>query len=158
MLNWCEMSAPDWARAMADERLREKDCVPSALYPPTPRDEDGSRDDLLYWHSAVERFCDATANGWVHKNDWAFWRKVFESIPCVSVHFHVQLPIALRVRRTRREHARVEAAKRGQLDLAKAIPSGPPGARGQWVHFGSKWRWKDYDSRVALDRAVQPSV
>jgi hypothetical protein len=64
------MSAPDWARKLADEAIRERDCVPSVLFPSTPRDEDGTPDDLLYWLRAAERFLEAVQVGWISKQDW----------------------------------------------------------------------------------------
>jgi hypothetical protein len=63
MSHWLEMPAPDWARALAEEAIRERDCEPSVLFPSTPRDEDGSRDELMYWLRAAERFLEAVTNG-----------------------------------------------------------------------------------------------
>ena len=57
------MPAPDWARKLADEAIRERDCEPIMLFPPTPREEDGSRDDLVYWLRAAERFLEACRSG-----------------------------------------------------------------------------------------------
>jgi hypothetical protein len=64
--------APEWARALADEAIRERDGVPSVIFPPTPREDDGSRDDLVDWLRTVEWFCDVVANGWVPQRDWSF--------------------------------------------------------------------------------------
>ena len=79
------MPAPEWARALAAEATRERDCVPSVAFPPTPREEDGSRDDLAYWLRAAERFCDAVGKGWVNRKEWIYWRGVFESMPALSL-------------------------------------------------------------------------
>jgi hypothetical protein len=64
------MPVPDWAGALADEAIRQRDGVPSALYPATPREEDGSRDELEYWLCAVELFLFAASVGWISKDDW----------------------------------------------------------------------------------------
>jgi hypothetical protein len=137
MSHWCEMPAPEWARAVASESIRERDCEPCALYPPTPREEDSSLDDLLYWLRAAERFIQAVTNGWVHKRDWTYWCRIFERIPCVNAHFAALLPRALEARRLRREHARAEAAQRGKLE-SHPRPSprrqGPMGAF--WPRLG----------------------
>ena len=61
------MPAPRWATTLATEAIRERDCEPSVVFPPTPREEDGSRDDLLYWLRAAERFLEAATNGWIDK-------------------------------------------------------------------------------------------
>jgi hypothetical protein len=53
------MPAPRWARKLAVEAIRERDYEPHVLFPPTPREEDGSRDDLVYWLRAAERFLEA---------------------------------------------------------------------------------------------------
>ena len=112
MSHWCEMPAPGWARELAAEAIRERDAEPSVLFPPTPREEDGSRDDLAYWLRAAERFLEAAAAGWISKKEWLYWCRVFESIPVVGVHFSALLPGALRARRLRREHAQARAAER----------------------------------------------
>jgi hypothetical protein len=119
---------------------------------------DGSRDDLVYWLRAAERFLEAVMNGWVHKRDWGRWCQIFRSIPVVEAHFSALLPQALEARRLRREHARAEATQRGKLELAKAIPAVPPDARGQWMLSGSVWRWKNYDSRELAHRTVRSGV
>jgi hypothetical protein len=123
------MPAPDWARALAEEAIRERDCEPSALYPPTPREEDASLDDLPYWLRAAERFIEAVTNGWVHKRDWTYWCRIFERTPCVNAHFAALLPRVLEARRLRRDNARIEATQRSKLELAKAVPAVPPDAR-----------------------------
>jgi hypothetical protein len=123
-LHWLEMP-PDWARALAAEAVRERDCVPSVVFPPTPREEDGSRDDLLYWLRAAERFCEAVGKGWVERKEWSFWRGVFESLPAVGAHFRALLAAARERRRLRQEHARAEAATRKAMDLAKTIGAVP---------------------------------
>jgi hypothetical protein len=120
ILHWCEMPAPGWAHKLADEAIRERDCVPCTLFSPTPREEDGSRDDLLYWLRAAERFVEAVKVGWVHKSDWLYWRHVFESIPVVNAHFLALLPGALRARRLRREYARVEKARSQAVEVQAA--------------------------------------
>jgi hypothetical protein len=127
------MTAPTWATELAEETIRERDVLPCALWPPTPREEDGSRDDLLYWIRAVERFCGAVENGWVRNQDFVFWRGTLSSISVVDVCLQELLPTALRNRRLRREsereHARAQAAKRKELALAKAIPAVPADVR-----------------------------
>jgi hypothetical protein len=126
MSHWCEMPAPNWARALAAEAIRERDCLQSVVFPPTPRDEE--RDDLVYWLRAAEWFCDAVGKGWVERKEWTYWRGVFESLPAVDSHFRVLLAAAQERRRLRREYARAEAATRKALDLAKtigAIPADP---------------------------------
>ena len=158
MSHWCEMPAPRWARKLAAEAVRERDGVPSVLFPPTPREEDGSRDDLLYWLRAAERFLDAVAVGWISKKEWTYWRGVFESIPVVDAHFSARLPGALRARRLRREHAKARAAERKELDLAKAVGAVPANARGKWVLPGAEWWWQDNYARVAAARPVQSSL
>ena len=99
------MPAPDWARKLAEEAIRERDCEPIVLFPPTPREEDGSRDDLVYWLRAAERFLEAVQVGRISKQEWTRWCRVFESIPVVDAHFSALLPGALRARRLRREYA-----------------------------------------------------
>ena len=121
MSHWCEMPAPRWARKLAAEAVKERDCVPSVVFCDTPREEDGSRDDLVYWLRAAERFLEAVTNGWICKKEWIHWCGVFESIPVVSAHFSALLPGALRARRLRREHAKARAAERKKLDLAQAV-------------------------------------
>ena len=64
MSHWCERP-PKWAMKLALEAIRERDCEPSVVFPPTPREEDGSRDDLLYWLRAAERFLEAVKVGWI---------------------------------------------------------------------------------------------
>ena len=76
MSHWCEMPAPNWARKLAAEAIRERDCEPSVLFPPTPRGEDGSLDDLLYWLRGAERFLEAVKVGWIGKQDWLHWCKI----------------------------------------------------------------------------------
>jgi hypothetical protein len=117
------MPAPDWARKLAAEAIRERDCEPSVVFPPTPREEDGSRDDLLYWLRAAERFLEAAKVGWTGKQDWLHWCGIFRSIPVVDAHFAALLPGTLRARRLRREDAKARAAEREKLELAQA--SGP---------------------------------
>ena len=73
MSHWCEMPAPRWARELAAEAIRGRDCEPSVLFPPTPRGEDGSLDDLLYWLRGAERFLEAVKTGWISKQDWLHW-------------------------------------------------------------------------------------
>jgi hypothetical protein len=128
------------------------------LFPPTPREEDGSLDDLVYWLRAVERFLEAATNGWINKKEWIYWCCVFESIPVVSSHFATLLPEALRARRLRREHAKARAAEREKLELAKAIGTVPANAWGQWVLLGAEWRWQDHYARFAAPWPVQSSV
>jgi hypothetical protein len=105
---WLE-TPPLWAQGLADEAIRERDCVPSTLYPSTPREEDGSLDDLLFWLLAVERFLFATSVGWIRKEDWCLWRQRFEAVPAAAAHFAALLPSALQARRLRRGRARAEA-------------------------------------------------
>ena len=118
MWHWCEVQAPDWARKLALESIRERDCEPSVLFPPTPREEDGSRDDLVYWLRAAERFLEVVKTGRVGKKDWLRWCRIFRSIPVVDAHFSALLPGALRARRLRREYAQARAAERKELELA----------------------------------------
>ena len=158
MSHWCEMPAPRWARKLAAEAVRERDRVPSVVFPPTPREEDGSRDDLLYWLRAAERFLEAVRNGWVHKREWTYWCDVFHSIPVVDAHFSALLPGALRARRLQREHAQARAAERKKLDLAKAVGAVPADAWGKWVLPGAKWGRQDYYARVAVARPVRQGV
>ena len=152
------MPAPRWARKLAAEAVRERDGVPSVVFPPTPREEDGSRDDLLYWLRAAERFLDAVAVGWISKKEWTYWCDVFHSIPVVDAHFSALLPGALRARRLRREHAQARAAERKELDLAKAVGAIPPDAWGQWVLPGAFRGRQDYYARVAVARPVCQGV
>jgi hypothetical protein len=114
------MPAPHWARKLAAEAIRERDCEPSVLFPPTPREEDGSRDDLVYWLRAAERFLEAVKAGWIHKSEWTRWCRVFESIPVVDAHFAALLPGALRARRLRREHAKASAARSQAMEVQTA--------------------------------------
>ena len=158
MSHWCEMPAPRWARKLAAEAVRERDGVPSVVFPPTPREEDGSRDDLLYWLRAAERFLGAVAAGWISKKEWTYWCDVFHSIPVVDAHFSALLPGALRARRLRREHAQARAAERKELDLAKAVGAVPADAWGQRVLPGTQWRWQDNYARVAAARPVRQGV
>jgi len=152
------MPAPRWARKLAAEAVRERERMPSVVFPPTPREEDGSRDDLLYWLRAAERFLGAVAVGWISKKEWTYWRGVFESIPVVDAHFSARLPGALRARRLRREHAQARAAERKELDLAKAVGAVPANARGQRVLPGAKWGRQDYYARVVAARPVRQGV
>jgi hypothetical protein len=101
MEHWSTERAPHWARDLADEAIRERDSVPSVLWPSTPREEDGSRDDLVYWLRAAERFCAAVEAGWIDRKTWTFWRGVFESIPVVDTHFRALLATARERRRKR---------------------------------------------------------
>ena len=118
MSHWCEMQAPTSARKLASEAIRERDCEPSVLFPPTPRGEDGSLDDLLYWLRGAERFLEVVKTGRVGKKDWLRWCRFFRSIPVVDAHFSALLPGALRARRLRREDAKARAAEREELELA----------------------------------------
>ena len=118
MSHWCEMPAPHWARKLAADAIRERDGVPAELFPPTPRVEDGSLDDLLYWLRAAERFLEVVKTGRVCKKIWLRWCRVFRSIPVVDAHFSALLPGALRARRLRREHAQAREAEREELELA----------------------------------------
>ena len=120
MSHWCEMPAPRWARKLATEAVRERDRVPSVVFPPTPREEDGSRDDLVYWLRAAERFLDAVAVGWISKKEWTYWCDVFHSIPVVDAHFSALLPGALRARRLRMEHAQARAARSQAMEVQAA--------------------------------------
>jgi hypothetical protein len=134
------MSAPGWARKLAEEAIRERDCEPSVLFPPTPREEDGSRDDLVYWLRAAERFLEAVQVGRISKQEWLRWCRFFRSIPVVDAHFSALLPGALRARRLRREYAKAHAAERKELELEKACRSVPANARRERVLFGPKRR------------------
>ena len=158
MSHWCETPAPRWARKLAAEAVRERDGVPSVLFPPTPRVEDGSRDDLLYWLRAAERFLEAVAVGWISKQEWTYWRGVFESIPVVDAHFSALLPGALRARRLRREHAKARATEREILDLAKAVGAVPANARGQWVLPGAERGGQDHHAGFAAAWPVRQGV
>ena len=129
MSHWCELPAPRWARKLAAEAIRERDREPAELFPPTPRGEDGSLDDLLYWLRAAERFLEVVKTGRVCKKDWLRWCRFFRSIPVVDAHFSALLPGALRARRLRREHAQAHAAERKKLELAKACRSVPANSR-----------------------------
>jgi hypothetical protein len=156
MSHWCETPAPDWARELAAEAIRERDREPSVLFPPAPRDEDGSRDDLLYWLRAAERFLEAVKVGWVNnKKEWLHWCRFFESLPVVDAHFAALLPGALRARRLRRENAQAREAERKEVDLAKALGTVPTDARGEWMLPRSERRRKDHDARFAPPRAVR---
>jgi hypothetical protein len=125
---------------LALEAIRERDCEPSVVFPPTPREEDGSRDDLLYWLRATERFLEAAKVGWIGKQDWLRWCRIFRSIPVVDAHFAALLPGTLRARRLRREDAKARAAEREELELAKARRSVPANAGRERVLFGPKRR------------------
>ena len=120
MSHWCETPAPRWARKLAAEAIRERDCEPSVLFPPTPREEDGSRDDLVYWLRAAERFLEAVKAGWIDKSEWTRWCQIFQSIPVVDAHFAALLPGALRARRLRREHAKARAARSQAMEVQTA--------------------------------------
>ena len=144
--------APDWARALAADAIRERDCVPSAVFPPTPRDEE--LDDLVYWLRAAERFCEAVGKGWVNRKEWVYWRGVFESMPAVDPHFRALLATAQARRRLRRDYARAEAATRKALDLAKTIGAIPADPRSEWLLPRAEWRRQDHDTRVAPDWPV----
>jgi hypothetical protein len=158
MSHWCEMPAPRWAKKLAAEAIRERDCVPCALYPPTPREEDGSRDDLVCWLRAAERFLEAVKVGWISKKEWLYWCRVFESIPVVDAHFSALLPEALRARRLRREYAKARAAEREELDLAKALGPVPADPGGKRVFSGALRRRQDDYARVTPPRPVRSSV
>ena len=158
MLHWCEMPAPRLARKLAAEAIRERDIVPAVVFCDTPREEDGSRDDLLYWLRAVERFLEAVKVGWISKQEWTHWRRTFESIPVVAVHFGALLPDALRTRRLRREHDRAQAAKREELELAKAVCSVPADTGGKRMFPRSEWRRKEFDNRSAPPHPVSSGV
>ena len=134
------MSAPGWARKLAEEAIRERDCEPSVLFPPTPRGEDGSLDDLVYWLRAAERFLEAVQVGRISKQEWLRWCRFFRSIPVVDAHFSALLPGALRARRLRREYAQAHAAERKELELEKASGTIPANARRERVLFGPKRR------------------
>jgi hypothetical protein len=134
------MSAPGWARKLAEEAIRERDCEPSVLFPPTPREEDGSLDDLVYWLRAAERFLEAVQVGRISKQEWLRWCRFFRSIPVVDAHFSALLPGALRARRLRREYAKAHAAEGEELELAKARRSVPANAGRERVLFGPKRR------------------
>jgi hypothetical protein len=149
MSHWCEMPAPRWARELAAEAVRERDREPSVLFPPTPREEDGSWDDLVYWLRAAERFLEAVNVGWISKQEWTRWCRIFESIPVVDAHFAALLPGALRARRLRREDAKARAAEREKLELAKAIGPVPANAWGQWVLPGAERGREDHYARFA---------
>ena len=158
MLHWCDMAAPDWAMKLALEAIRERDCEPSVLFPPTPREEDGSRDDLLYWLRAAERFLEAASVGWISKADWLHWCRIFRSIPVVDAHFAALLPGALRARRLRREDAKARAAEREKLELAKASGPVPADTRVLRLFPLTEWRRQDHYTRVAPARPVCQGV
>ena len=158
MSHWLEMPAPEWAVALAAEAIRERDCVPSVVFPPTPREEDGSRDDLAYWLRAAERFCDAVGKGWVDRKEWIYWRGVFESMPAVDPHFRSLLATAQARRRLRHEYARAEAATRKAMDLAKTIGTIPADPRSQRVPALNEWRRQEYDDCGSRARAVRSGV
>jgi hypothetical protein len=152
------MPAPRWARKLAADAVRERDCEPSVLFPPTPREEDGSRDDLLYWLRAAERFLEAVAVGWISKKEWLYWCGVFAAIPVVDAHFAALLPGALRARRLRREHAQARAAQGEKLELAKAVGPVHADARGfRGVLGPQRWRQDNY-ARFAAARPVRQGV
>ena len=150
------MPAPELARAVAADAIRERDCVPSVVFPPTPRDEE--RDDLVYWLRVAERFCDAVGKGWVDRKEWIYWRGVFESMPAVDPHFRSLLATAQARRRLRREYARAEAATRKAMDLAKTIGAIPADPRSERVPALSEWRRQEYYDRGSPDRAVCSGV
>jgi hypothetical protein len=152
------MPAPDWARKLAAEAIRERDREPVVLFPPTPRGEDGSMDDLLYWLRAAERFLEAVKVGWIGKQDWLRWCKIFRSIPVVDAHFAALLPGALVARRLRREDAKARAAEREELELAQAFGPVPTDAGGERVLSGPQRRRKDHHARVAPPRSVRSGV
>jgi hypothetical protein len=108
----------------------------------TPREEDGSRDDLAYWLRAAERFLEAVKVGWISKKEWLYWCRVFESIPVVDAHFAALLPGALLARRLRRENARAEAA-RGQAMEVQAASRAVHAAAVQHHHARTEWWRKD---------------
>jgi hypothetical protein len=134
---------------LATEAIRERNCEPSVVFAPTPRTEDGSLDDLLYWLRAAERFLEAVKTGWISKQDWLHWCGVFRAIPVVEAHFSALLPGALRARRLRREHAKARAAEREKLELAQAFGPVSANPRGQRVLFGTQRRRQDHYTRVA---------
>ena len=152
------MPAPGWAMKLALEAIRERDCEPSVVFPPTPREEDGSRDDLVYWLRAAERFLEAAKLGWIGKQDWLRWCGIFRSIPVVDAHFAALLPGTLRARRLRREYAKARAAERKELELAQALGPVSTDTRGKRVLFGSQWRRKDHHARVAPAGPVRSGV
>ena len=152
------MPAPKWARMLAAEAIRERDCEPSVLFPPTPRGEDGSLDDLLYWLRGAERFLEAVKTGWISKADWLHWCRIFRSIPVVDAHFAALLPGALRARRLRREDAKARAAEREELELAQAFGPVSTDPRGERVLPGTQRRRKDHYARFAPPRSVRSGV
>jgi hypothetical protein len=152
------MPAPRWARKLAAEAIRERDCAPSVVFCNTPREEDGSRDDLAYWLRAAERFLEAVKVGWISKKEWLYWCRVFESIPVVDAHFAALLPGALLARRLRREHAKACAAEREELDLAQAVCSVPADARSKWMFPRAERGRQDDYARVAPHRPVRSGV
>ncbi len=158
MSHWCEMRAPHWAMKLATEAIRERDCEPSVVFAPTPREEDGSRDDLLYWLRAAERFLETATNGWIDKQTWLHWCGVFRSIPAVEAHFSALLPGALRARRLRREHAKARAAEREKLELAQAFGPVSADTRGQRVLPGPERRRKDHYARFAPARPIRSGI
>ena len=158
MSHWCEMPAPNWARKLAAEAIRERDCEPSVLFPPTPRGEDGSLDDLLYWLRGAERFLEVVKTGWISKQDWLHWCRIFRSIPVVDAHFSALLPGALRAKRLRREDAKARAAEREKLELAQAFCPVSTATRMQWMFLGSIRGREDNHTRVAPPRPVCQGV
>ena len=158
MSHWCEMPAPNWAKKLAAEAVRERDCEPSVLFPPTPRGEDGSLDDLLYWLRGAERFLEAVKTGWISKQDWLHWCRVFRSIPVVDAHFSALLPGALRARRLRREDAKAREAEREELELAPAFGPVSTDPRGKRVLPGTQRGRKDHYTRVTPARPVCQGV
>ena len=143
---------------LALEAIRERDCEPSVVFPPTPREEDGGRDDLLYWLRAAERFLGAASVGWISKADWLRWCGIFRSIPVVDAHFAALLPEALIARRLRREDAKARAAEREELELAKTFGPVPADPRSEWLLPGTQRRRKDNHTRVAPARPLPPGV
>lgn len=158
MSHWCEMPAPRWARELAAEAIRERDCEPSVLFPPTPRGEDGSLDDLVYWLRGAERFLEAVETGWIDKQDWLHWCRIFRSIPVVEAHFSALLPGALRARRLRREDAKARAAEREELELANTFGPVPANTGRIRLLPGTQRRRQDNHTRVAPARPLPPGV
>jgi hypothetical protein len=152
------MPAPGWARKLAAEAIRERDCEPSVVFPPTPREEDGSRDELLYWLRAAERFLEAAKVGWIGKQDWLHWCGIFRSIPVVDAHFAALLPGTLRARRLQREDAKARAAEREKLELAQAFGPVSTDTWGKRLLSGSIRRRKDNHTRVAPARPLPPGI
>ena len=152
------MQAPDWAKKLALESIRERDCEPSVVFAPTPREEDGSRDDLLYWLRAAERFLEAASVGWISEADWLHWCRIFRSIPVVDAHFAALLPGTLRARRLRREDAKARAAEREKLELAQAFGPVSTDTWGKRVLPRAERRRKDNHTRFASARPLPPGV